>query len=336
MSTLDIKDKIDYWMTMLRPAFRAALVLMIGAASVTAAITSCSGMRSRFDPGTLPPGLHWISVNGVPVIYKEAGHGEPVLILTPYPFSTELWTPLVNRLSSSSRVVVVEPVGLRNPASMRGDFSTEHLLQIHRGFVQALGLNKVHVLGVGESGALAVAFGHHFPQHTLTVVSVNGFESVTWTRQIGDMMKSFDKITVPGIKSLLTKTSVRHRIRPPQDLEVTRLLVLPAADQEDDANRTNPVHRRSDAYTLDIKGGYIAAMLPSVDRPLLLIRSEGDDILPSRYIDRTLNQIRRVRVREEAIGGAGHFAFLDQPDQVAQAILQFHALYPASPGATGR
>ena len=293
-------------------------------------LLSCAGMGSHFNPRDLPQGLQWTSVDGIPIIYRDEGQGDPILILTPYPFSTELWSTLAERMKGSARLIIVEPIGLRHPSSMGGDFSTEHLLQIHRQFIRAIGLEKVHVIGVGESGALAVAFGHHFPQYTTSVVSINGFESVTWTKKIGTMMDHFNQSSEAGLKALLSKSSIRYRTRRPTSQEINRLTVLPPVNTEK-VDEGHPVHLRFNAYSTDIKGGFIAAMMPSVHRPLLLLRSEGDELLPEKYVDRTRKQIRRVRVRKETIPGAGHFAFLDQPEKVAELILEFHRLYPITP-----
>ena len=292
-------------------------------------IGSMSGCASgpRFKPETLPPGLKWVSVDGVPVVYRDEGTGDPILILTPYPFGTALWESLGQRLKRSYRLIVVEPPGLRDPASMKGDFSTEHLMQIYRSFILAIGVRRVHTMGVGESGMTAIIFGHHFPQYSSAVVSINGFESLTWSRNVSELVGFFNQATEQGLAGLMTRASISHRVHPPTKQELDRLFVLPPLEDEKKALES-PIHLRFDAYTHDIKSGYVTAMLPTVRQPLLIIRSEKDDLLPEKYIDRTREQIHLVKVRTDVIPGAGHFAFLDQPDEVADLIVKFLALYP--------
>jgi pimeloyl-ACP methyl ester carboxylesterase len=317
---------------MKRPATSIGIRL-IAAGVLIAGLSGCGLFGGpRFDPQTLPPNLKWVSVDGVPIVYQDVGRGDPILVLTPYPFGTELWDPLVQRLKGSFRLIVVEPPGLRDPDSMKGDFSTEHLMQIYRGFVLAIGVRRVHTLGVGESGMAAIIFGHHFPQYSSAVVSINGFESLTWSRTVAKMVGYFDQATVQGLTGLMSRASIRHRVRPPTKQELRHLFVLPPAEEEK-KGKESPIHARFAAYTHDIKSGYVTAMLPSVRQPLLIIRSEKDDLLPQKYIDRTKEQVIFVKVRMEEVEGAGHLAFLDQPDAVADLVTQFLSLYPISSAA---
>jgi pimeloyl-ACP methyl ester carboxylesterase len=301
------------------------LVTIIIGSLLSASLAVGEPITSGFNPEVLSPDLKWVSIQDIPIVYTDQGKGDPLVILSPYPFSTKLWEGLAQQLSAFARVIVVEPPGLRAPSSMGEDFSSEHLLQIYRKFVKKLGLRKVHILGVGESGALAVAFGHHFPENTVSVVSINGFESLTWSKRIEGTLNHFEQSTEGGLGTLLSIGAVKYRKQPPSSEEVAGLLVPFSEEQHKSA-----VHSRFQAYTDDIRFGYVLAMLPYVDRPLLLLRPEGDELLPDEYIKRTRTQIRKVRVRYHVISQAGHFIFLDQPQKVAELIQTFLSDYTIS------
>jgi abhydrolase domain-containing protein 6 len=292
---------------------------------LAASIAASEPIPSGFNPEVLSPNLKWVSIQDIPIVYSDQGQGDPLVILSPYPFGTGLWTEFVNHLSTFSRVIVVEPPGLRAPSSMGGNFSSEHLLQTYRRFVKTLGLGKIHIMGVGESGALAVAFGHHFPENTTSVVSINGFETVTWSKRIEATLNYFDQSTEGGLSALLSVGSIKYRKHPPSPEEAEGLLVPLPEEQH-----RNAVHSRFQAYMDDVRFGYVLSMMPYVDRPLLLLRPEGDELLPEEYIERTRTQIRKVRVRYHVISKAGHFAFLDQPEKVAELVRTFLSDYPIS------
>lgn len=276
-----------------------------------------------FDPKTLPADLKWKSVDGVPFVYSEQGKGDPLVIFSPYPFSTRFWKGLTRHLIRSSRVFIVEPPGLRDPVTMKGDFSSEHLLHLYRKFVRALEVGEVHVLGVGESGGMAVAFGHHFPENTRSVVSINGFESANWTKEFEQTMYFFQQISRGGIGSLIAMGSTRFGKQQPSP-GVLKSWLVPLTDEPQKA----AVQARFTAYSDDVKMGYIFAMMPYVDRPLLIIRPEKDRFLSNDFHKRTQTLIRKVRVRYQTIPETGHFAFLDQPQKVAELVRRFHAIYP--------
>lgn len=283
-----------------------------------------------FNPETLPSGLHSVTVKEIPFVYTDQGKGEPLIILSPYPFSTNLWSDLAKQLSDSFRVIVVEPPGLRAPATMDGDFSSVRLLYIYRAFVKELGFNKVHLMGVGESGGMAVAFGHHFPENTAAVISINGFESVNWSEAFEATMNFFKQSTDGGPEMLMMSGSDMFRAKTPSPDKIRNLFV-PMGNED----LKNAVRARYEAFSLDVQAGIILAMLPNFNRDLMLIRSEGDGLLfeGETYARRTRSQIRKVPVRYEVLSGVGHFAFLDQPDKVAGLVTKFLVAHPISKGA---
>lgn len=293
-------------------------------------LVGCSSTRSNFSPETLPKGLRFFPVDEIPIIYTDSGSGEPIILLSPYPFSTHIWDRVAEQLRTFTRVIVVESPGLRYPRSMKGNFSTAHILKIYREFVRGLELGKVHIVGVGEAGALAVAFGHHYPGHIASVISINGYESITWSRRIETMMSHIGDITnekglvEEEFQNLFSTLAIRYEQQSPGP-ETIRHLLIPL-DQKEYIEGLNARHL---AYSKDIKSAYIASMIPSVKYPLLVIRSEEDQLLDDRYTERTRRKISRVKVRLESLPEAGHFAFIDQPRKVSELIQEFVSLYPS-------
>lgn len=283
-------------------------------------LTVADPLRTAFEPKDLPPDLHSILVQNIPIVYTDQGKGDPLIILPSYPFGTKYWANLATRLSSSVRVIVVEPPGIRDPSSMKGDYSSQHLLYIYRDFSKAIGLNTVHVMGEGEGGGLAVAFGHHFPEITGAVVSINGFESVNWSEGLGGTLNMFQQAASGGVGTLMSIGSIKVREHTPSREEMDKWLV-PLQDEE----QKKAVRDRFKAFMRDIQESYILAMLPNVNRRLLLLGSETDQILPDgeKFVKRTRSQIRRVPVKYQVIPKAGHFAVLDQPEKVAELIGTF-------------
>jgi len=282
--------------------------------------TAADSLRVAFNPKDLPPDLHTVSVQNIPIVYSDQGKGDPLIILPSYPLGTKFWAELTARLSGSLRVIVLEPPGLRDPSSMGGDFSSQHLLYIYRDFIKALGVGSVHVMGEGEGGGLAVALGHHFPEMIGAVVSIDGFESVNWSEGFGGVLKLFEQSAAGGFGMLLSGGSLKYGEQPPSRETLEKWL---APIQGEDQKKA--VHDRFKAFASDVQESYILAMLPNFNRPFLLLRAENDQLLPDgeKYAQRTRSQIRKVTVDYQVIPKAGHFAFLDQPDKVAELIRTF-------------
>lgn len=275
-----------------------------------------------FKPESLPKNLQWTEVNGVPFVYSDQGTGDPLVILTPYPFGVGLWSGIVERLSGDYRVIVVEPPGVRDPSSMEGDFSTEHLLKLYRQFLRNLKLYKTHLLGFGESGAMVMAFGHHYPENTASVISINGFETAAWNQGFEATIELIRQGAGPGMKNLLMMGSTRYMKNPPSEDEMAGMVPEPRKLVQ------QATEQRLNDFSSDIKLGYILMMMPNHNRPTLLFRSGMDGVLTEDFTPRTRRVIRKAPLRLKKLPEAGHFAFLDAPDEVATAIKTFLTAQP--------
>ena len=295
--------------------------LLIGALFLAAPEASAA-----FDAKTLPADLKSVMVGDVPFVYSEQGQGDPLVILSPYPFSTALWADFAKRLSASARVIVVEPPGMRDAASMKADYTAIHLLFLYRDFAKAIGLTKARYLGVGESGALAVAISHHWPEQVIAAISINGLESAGMSENVSNMLKLFKMAGSGGPEMLLAGASARFRDKPPAD--AGKLVLLADDDQK------KAFTARLQAYTDDIAQAIIPAMLPNLNRPILLIRSKDDQMLTQELIDRTRKFVKSGGlIKYEVVPDAGHFAFIDQPDKVAELVRAFLNANPVSTAA---
>lgn len=287
---------------------------------------SCSRPVMIFHPEELSSNRKWVKVGDIPVVYTDQGKGETILILSSFPLGLETWNGLVQLLTPSFRVVVVEPPWLTEPYAMGDDFSSEHLLQIYRKFVRSLRIPKVHVMGVGEGGGLAISFGHHFPEHTLTTISINGFEGVNWSAKARPVStrKLIDQLYDPsekGIIDLMMTSSIRYR----EDISL-RNRIKPTLHITNNKEILRAVQARKEALIQDIKSLFILSMIEYIDFPVLMIRSGGDSLLHESYVEWA-----RSRIHGEEfyfLPRAGHFAFLDQPGKVAALVKDFITRHP--------
>ena len=280
-------------------------------------LTSCTTAPQKlFNPQALPKHLKWVMVDNIPVVYTEQGEGDNVLILTTYPLGVEAWGELAGLLSKSFRVIVVEPPYLSDPIAYGEDKSSEHLLQIYRSFVRKLGLKEVHVVGAGEGGGLAVAFGHHFPEHIKTAISINGFEGVTWSDKTREMLDAIYFPEQDKVSNLLEAGTLRYK----QDL-VYRERIKDTIELFRQKEQIKALQNRKADLIQDINSLYIPAMIEYIDFPVLMIRSNQDVILPENYAEYAHSRIHGVKY--QSLQNAGHFAFLDKPQETAEMIKAF-------------
>lgn len=281
-------------------------------------IASCSSApRTIFNPQELPKHLQWVMADDIPIVYTDQGKGDAILILSTYPLRAEAWSELAGLLSKSYHVIVAEPPWLTEPKTMGDDLSSEHILQVYRSFIRKLKLSEIHVMGVGEGGGLAVAFGHHFPEHIKTAISINGFEGVTWSDKTRDMLNAVFSPAKDGAIDLMKAASLRYQQDMPFRENFKGSLEPPPMLKE----QIKAVQDRMHAFSQDIKALYITSMDEYIDFPVMMIRSDEDAVLPEKYAEWSRNRIRGIQY--QPLRNAGHFAFIDQPEKVAELITDF-------------
>jgi esterase len=109
-------------------------------------------------PWPLPPGIKSIEVNGYPLAYEETGVGPPLVLVHGSLGDLRVWSAQVAQLAERHRVFAIS---LRHyfPEPWDGRGSTFSIAQ-HAddvcGFVEALKLDKVHLLGHSRGGTVAL------------------------------------------------------------------------------------------------------------------------------------------------------------------------------------
>src|SRR5215207_7534621 len=107
-------------------------------------------------------GLDWFSekkrfvrVGKADVAYYE-GNGEPLLLLHGCPFSSFIWRKVIPRLSSHYRCLAPDLLGLGDTETPEGaDWSLRAQAAMVVGLLDALGVQRAHVVGHDHGGAVA-------------------------------------------------------------------------------------------------------------------------------------------------------------------------------------
>ena len=117
--------------------------------------------------------MRLVDVGGVALEVHEVGTGEPVVMVQTALTADEL-VPLAEHLSDRGayRVIVYHRRGYAGSSPVRGPGSVVRDAADCRGLIVALGLGRVHVVGLSYSGAVALQLAVDAAQHvhTLTLI----------------------------------------------------------------------------------------------------------------------------------------------------------------------
>jgi pimeloyl-ACP methyl ester carboxylesterase len=277
-----------------------------------------------------------IQLHGRRVIYRVAGSGPPVVLIHGMLNSSIHWRAVARRLAERYTVIAPDLIGHGDSAAPRGDYSLGAHAASIRDLLAAIGVEQATIVGHSLGGGVAMQFFYQFPQRVerLALISSGGLG-----REVGPMLRS---AALPGVSGLLSltihprvlgalwATGARMRERGIGAGEYVQAIGRALRPLENADARQAFLHTLRSV--IDFRGQRVSAtdrlyLLESV--PTLVLWGERDHTIP----------LEHGRSAHEAIPGshfrtlakAAHFPHLDDPDGVAEALLEFISATEAAP-----
>jgi pimeloyl-ACP methyl ester carboxylesterase len=313
----------------MKPTIFATVEPAVLILAVLLTCAGCTGTPARPDiTGTAVPAvpavditraeMKTLPVGDITIAYKEAGSGEPLILIMGYAGTMDMWdTRMVNQLAQHYRVIIFDNRGMGHSTSPDREYSIRLFANDTAGLMDALGIKKAHVMGWSMGTFVAQELTLNYPEKVDKLILYAGTPG--------------GKEAVPPsahVIAALTNTTGTDRERGERLFGV----LFPAAwlKENPDPSKYFPKVtemspagdvQRQDAAIQAWNGTY--ARLPDIHQPLLLLAGEQDVIAPpgnSLIIAGQVPQSWVVRIR-----GGGHGLMYQYPDECASIILTFLA-----------
>lgn len=120
------------------------------------------------------PESRFIDIDGVRVHYVDQGSGEPVVLLHASYLSLHSWNELAGQLDDRYRVIRLDLSGAGLTGyDPSGRYGIERNIELVRGLIAALGLEKVAVVGTSSGGIVAFRLAARHPEQVSRLVLIN-------------------------------------------------------------------------------------------------------------------------------------------------------------------
>ena len=262
--------------------------------------------------------------------YEEAGppDGRPVVCVAGYLMGGDLWAGLAERLTGKGLRVIMPtfPMGAHREAMKEGaDVSAAGVARMIAGFMEALGLEDVVLVGNDSGGAISQVVAARYPERigTLVLTNCDAFEEfppgifkalVRAAKIPGALKAGLQPLRTAAARrsplgyGLLSHRNIDHLatawVRPPlRDCRIFEDLRRFTAS-------IDPAQTREAARTLS-----------STDMPVLLAWGTDDKLFAMELAERLRDTIPGARL--ERIEGARTLPMIDQPDRLAEVMLEF-------------
>lgn len=268
------------------------------------------------------PSMHRIDVDHRSIFYRDEGDGPAVVLLHGFLCDSRAWGPQLRDLSDRFRVVAWDAAGAGASDDPPEAFTITDWAEDLRKMLDALTVERAHVVGLSWGGLVAQAFYGRYQSRVRSLVLSDTYAG--WkgslpadavakrlARCLSESELAPDELVARWVPMEFFTESVSD--------DVTSAMAEIVAD-------FHPHGFRLMARSLAEND--TTSLLPTIRVPTLLLWGEADQRSPIDVAERFREAIPTAELR--IIPGAGHVSNMEQPDLFTSHVRQF--LSPRLPG----
>ena len=263
-----------------------------------------------------------VEVPGTELNYERGGAGEPLLLIQGMSANHRAWGPLVPLLEQSFDTIAFDNRGIGLSRPVTEGFSIAEMAADTVGLLDALEIERAHVMGISMGGMIAqeLALAHPGRLRTLTIgCSYCG----------GEGSQLMDPADFQGLVEAMASGDQDRVFRAMYELNLSPGFRAEPSRYADFAAmaRALPAPRETIGLQVQaIMAHDTQERLPGIDLPTLVVHGTVDRVLG--YPNGPLIASRIPGARLETYEDVGHMFWWEQPERTAELLRQ-HALAPA-------
>ncbi len=254
-----------------------------------------------------------LSVNSAQIFYQVTGDGYPLLLLHGLGSSGDDWWFQTPAFSPHFRLVLPNLRGHKQSSPLRGPISLYTLAADVAQLLDALPIERAHVVGLSLGGAVAQLLAIHFPAKVNKLILVNTFAHL-WPTSWRETYTLARRVVVSRFLPPLTTAKVIARdLFPRPDQAALRDEVLKRIGVDD---------ALSYRYLVDaIRRFDSRSQLDRIAASTLLVTGDRDAVVPRGCQQQLARGIRKVQWH--FVRDSGHATPVDQPEEFNRVVLEF-------------
>jgi len=230
------------------------------------------------------------------VHYEAMGRGRPVVFIHGWLGSWRYWVPAMEGLSVRCRTYALDLWGFGDSERLTCDYAIDSYVVVFEGFLDALGLARVSLVGHSLGGLVALAFAARHPDRAEQVLAV----SVPLNGD--DITPALAHLSASG--RALKRLAARRAGFPEVTLEV------PKTDAEAVVHTVRATAERD-----------LPTLLPDHPTPVLLLHGEDDPLVRPPQSDWLAG--RDEHLRYISLSETEHFPMLEQRTKFNRLLTEF-------------
>jgi pimeloyl-ACP methyl ester carboxylesterase len=273
---------------------------------------------------------HYAKINGTELHYVAAGtRGSPVLLVHGFPETWWTFRKLIPLLANTHQVFAVDLRGFGDSDNGPGTYdSTTSAEDLHL-LIEMLDLGPVHLTGQDISGATVLRLAATHPDEVLSFSAIEMGLPGFGLEMLADITHGgtwhIGVLAAPNIPEMLLTGREREFLG---HFAFPAMSATPGAITEADIDEFVRTYSRPDGWRGAIglyqsmlrEGEDIVALVAArkLSMPVLAIGAGGGE-----FTSAAMTQVASHSVRSISLQGVGHYAALEAPDKLAEALIGF-------------
>lgn len=261
-------------------------------------------------------------VNGIEIGYDRAGSGDPVLLVMGWATTRLGWVNQMPVLAERYDVACFDNRGIGDTDAPQQPWSMETMVADTIGFMDHLGFDRVHLVGISMGGMISQEVALNYPDRirSLTLISTQhgGLEHVPppeSTLEAFAALEGDPAVRVERIMRIVFGRRFQQERPEYVDAAIRFSLARPA-----------PLHsvvNQLSAIMLWSAAGGSAQRLGEITAPTLVMHGTGDELIPSANGELIAAKIPGCRFR--LFPEAGHALTAERADEINEELLAHFA-----------
>jgi pimeloyl-ACP methyl ester carboxylesterase len=262
----------------------------------------------------------YVRIKGNTIHYVKAGQGPPIVLVHGFGAWSFTWRKNIKPLSKHFTVYAIDLLGFGlSDKPKDGPYSVEAQASLVAAFMRKMGLKDVTLIGNSLGGEIALLTASRYPDTVSSLVLIDS----TGYRRTPDIPAWAPRpLLRAGLKVLLV-----NRLRVINTLRLAyynkRLISGDVVDGYYLPVRTHGVTEALTAMAAQLKIGYAKNEIAGIDKPVLIIWGEHDEIIPLVDAYKFHAALRYSQVM--VIKDSGHVPQEETPDTLNRLITEFLA-----------
>jgi len=249
-----------------------------------------------------------LRINGLETYYAAEGQGDPIVLLHGWGSSSQSLAPLCGALAGTFRVLAVDLPGFGwsqpPPAAWGTQEYANHLARI----MQEIGIGRAALVGHSFGGRVAIALAASQPARVSRLVLMAS-AGIRPPREAGYYLRVGIAKLVKHIFSLPGWGATGQRI-------IAKWFARVGSRDYRTAGAMRPT-------LVKVVNEDLTPLLPAIQAPTLILWGDRDQEVPRSAMETMATRIPRSRL--VVFAGAGHFPFLDAPEEFCRTLREFLA-----------